>query len=48
MVSNLDSKYERDSMELTYPNKSQATRLSTRINRPDKDPLKFDEDLNRL
>jgi hypothetical protein len=34
MVSNLDSKYERDFTEPTYPNKFQATCPSTRTNRP--------------
>jgi hypothetical protein len=48
MVSNLDNKYERDFTEPTYPNKSQATCPSTRTNRPHKDPLTFDEDLDRF
>jgi len=48
MVRNLDRKYERDSTEFTHPNKSQATRPSTTTDSPHKDPLAFDEDLDRL
>jgi hypothetical protein len=48
MINNLDSKYERDYTEPTYPKKFQATRLFTRTDKAHRDLLTLDDDLDRL